>query len=189
MIQPRYKTEKWEQVVPKKTQHRLPYGILCIFLGSFSFAVAIAFCVLPIIVVCVPSETSISYLFWFCVFLLGIASGYAGFIAISKWFSLYEFRSEGLFKKTPFQKGILIPWENFQQISITQYPISGRGSYYIPTLLCFANHKAKKDIYGRWPDNLFNQNVIYIVYTDELYQGLCERCPYPIVDYRKSPYN
>lgn len=54
--------------------------------------------------------------------------------------------------------------------------------------ICFLKKGAKKDFYGRWKSNhpLHYDKIITLNYTDELYEEVQEKCPYEIVDLRKT---
>ncbi|MBO5222448.1 MAG: hypothetical protein J6C26_09045 [Clostridia bacterium] len=190
MIQSAYKTEKWDHIIPKSTRHRNAYKVFTVSLCIFPFVAAMGSFIFGLI--SFYNETDglknlnaiPSYLF--LLLALAILFSYFGYAFVSLVFTQYEFLPEGLLKKNPLKKPVLISWNSFQEICVEKFN-SGRLSS--STTICFATHKAKKNTFGLWSSNPFSNNVEEVAYTDELYQGLQERCPYEIIDYRKSPYN
>ncbi len=101
----------------------------------------------------------------------------------------YRFASDGLYIKYPLQKGKLIPWNEFQQVCICYGGYGGNADLPLKEVLCFVKKGEKESpLHGRWKtDNPFHyRSVISIAYTPELHEGLKQKYPGDIVDWRGS---
>ncbi len=104
-------------------------------------------------------------------------------------FAVYRFETEGLYIKYPFRKEKCISWDAFQQVCIVYNLRTGSHRPLPYSSICFVRKGEKKNFLNRWKTgNPFKYDkVIKIPYTEEIYEGIKERCPYDIVDLRDTP--
>lgn len=127
-----------------------------------------------------------SYLFYF---MLGIVIICFGYCSTMTMFAVYSFKTEGLYIKYPFRKEKCISWDEFQQVCIVYDLRTGSHGPLPYSSICFVRKGEKKNFLNRWKTmNPFKYyKVIKIPYTEEIYEGIKERCPYDIVDLRDTP--
>ena len=104
-------------------------------------------------------------------------------------FGRFRFEAEGLAVQYPFRRERLIPWDAFQQVCVCYGLAVYKGEKHPPVVICCVKHGEKKNIYDRWKTDspLRYGRVLCIDYTQALHLGICERCPYPVADLRKTP--
>ena len=126
------------------------------------------------------------YLFYFMV---GIVIIYFGFWLMITMFAVYRFKTEGLYIKYPFCKEKCISWDEFQQVCVVYseyHQTKGKPNY---SCICFVRKGEKKNFLNRWKTGypFKYYKVIKIPYTEEIYEGIKERCPYEVLDLRNTP--
>ena len=108
------------------------------------------------------------------------------------WFTDYWSKiricRKGVLIKYPyfFMREKMIPWQEFQIVSICTYFYHSRV-YSDPILfVCMVKHGAKKNRKGAWKimDPLYFSSVIHVWYTNELVRFLQEECGVEVVDQR-----
>ena len=114
----------------------------------------------------------------------GIVTIIFGLECISACLAKYRISRGGLETKYPMGAWKLIPWEEFQEVSIcysNQRALSEKRAH---RLLCFIKKGERRNICGGWKiNNIFrHRSVISIVYSEELYTILKETYPLEIMD-------
>lgn len=117
-----------------------------------------------------------------CLIFISFVFFYEGWCCHIEGMVKYRFEHKGLRAMYQIGKPKFIPWDDFQEVCITYVPGERNGP---PCIFCIKKGE-KKNIFGVW--ETFNitkyRKIIRIRYTPELFEGLKERYPYEIVDYR-----
>ena len=131
----------------------------------------------------------------FAFLVIPLASGPAiycmllGWVEISSDLARYSFEVDGLKVKYPLRAEQVIPWNDFQQVCVCYaYYVKGDRGHRAEPVICCVKKGEKKNSCGHWKtDNPFRyKSVITILYSDELYEGIKERCPYEVPDLRET---
>ena len=99
---------------------------------------------------------------------------------------------QGLLVKYPWTSWNCIEWDQFRQICIcyrgfNQYERYETVYKYDP-IICFVKHGEKKNFHDRWnvDSRLHYKRVIWMDYTERLLEEVKEKCPYEVVDLRRT---
>ncbi len=139
----------------------------------------------------VKKEVEFDFYFIYDFILCG---GFCLLLMIYSWenfsalLAKYDFSKEGITIKYPFRKSELLKWEEFQQVCLCYANYTTRGERKANDVICLVKNGEKPNIIGRWKIGyLFHyKSVIPLSYTDELYEEVKEKCPYEVVDLRKT---
>ncbi len=103
-------------------------------------------------------------------------------------FAKYEFNTDGVIVKYPMRAKKNISWDKFQQVCICYAGYTTRGERRAHSVICCVKKGEKPNMLGRWKIGyLFHyQSIIYMEYTYQLYEEIKEKCPYEVVDLRKT---